>query len=219
LSLVLHGYRYSVYLRIARVVLAEKGAAYRQVEVNPFAADMPKEYLNLHPFRRVPTLVHDDFVLYETEAITRYIDEALPGPALQPTESRQRARMAQIISIVDSYGYVPMVRQVFSERVFGLRLGRTADEAQIRAGIDSSVRVFSALEAIIAADGPIAGGTVWSLADFHLAPMMAYFTAALEGERAIAGHAKLSAWWELMRQRRSLRETDPGLPDGSGKVP
>jgi glutathione S-transferase len=98
LSLVLHGYRYSVYLRIARVVLAEKGAAYRQVEVNPFAADMPNEYLNLHPFRRVPTLVHDDFVLYETEAITRYIDEALPGPALQPTESRQRARMAQIIS-------------------------------------------------------------------------------------------------------------------------
>jgi glutathione S-transferase len=105
MSLVLHGYRYSVYLRIARMVLAEKGVTYRQIEVNPFAAEIPKDYLDLTPFRRVPTLVHGDFVLYETEAITRYIDEALPGPALQPTEPRQRARMAQIISIIDSYGY------------------------------------------------------------------------------------------------------------------
>src|SRR6266478_5495835 len=74
-----------------------------------FALDMPKR--DLHPFRRVPTLVHDDFVLYETQAITRYIDEAFAGPAFQPVQPRQRARMAQVISIIDAYGYVPMVRQ------------------------------------------------------------------------------------------------------------
>jgi glutathione S-transferase len=196
------------------MVLAEKGVTYRQVEVNPFAADMPKEYLDLHPFGRVPTFVHGDFVLFETEAITRYVDEAFSGPALQPSEPRQRARMAQIISIVDSYGYVPMVRQVFSHRVFGPCLGRAADEAQIRAGVESSLRVLSALESIAAVDGPIAGGTVWSLADFHLAPMMAYFTAAPEGREGIVRHPKLSAWWEVMRRRNSLGETDPGLPDG-----
>ena len=41
MSLVLHGYRYSVYVRIARLALAEKGVAYDRVEVNPFAADVP----------------------------------------------------------------------------------------------------------------------------------------------------------------------------------
>src|SRR5262245_42490764 len=47
-------------------------------------------------------------------------------------------------------------------------------------------------------DSPIAGGKVWSLADFHLAPMMAYFTAAPEGEEALARYTKLSAWWRVI---------------------
>ena len=79
MPLVLHGYRYSVYVRIARLALAEKGVAYDRVEVNPFAADVPAAYLALHPFGRVPTLVHDDFALYETGAITRYLDRSFAG--------------------------------------------------------------------------------------------------------------------------------------------
>jgi glutathione S-transferase len=214
MSIVLHGYQYSVYLRIVRMVLVEKGVAYSRVEVNPFAADMPKEYLDLHPFRRVPTLVHDDYVLYETQAITRYIDEAFAGPSLQPVHPRQRGRMAQIISIIDAYGYLPMVRQVFSQRVFGPRIGRVADEAQVRAGVEGTSRALGALESIVAPDGPVAGGGDWSLADFHLAPMMAYLAAAPEGEAAIAQRAKLAAWWDVIRERASLRDTDPDLPDG-----
>ena len=93
MALVLHGYRYSVYLRIVRLTLAEKGVAYDRVEVNPFASDVPAAYLALHPFGRVPTLVHDGFVLYETGAITRYIDRAFPGPPLQPGDARALARM------------------------------------------------------------------------------------------------------------------------------
>lgn len=213
MPLVLHGYRYSVYVRIVRVVLAEKGVAYRRAEVNPFAADMPEEYHALHPFRRVPTLVHDDFVLYETAAITRYVDEAFPGPALQPEEPRRRARMAQIIAIVDAYGYWPMVRQVFSQRVFGPRLGREVDQDQLRAGLDGTSRVLAALESLIESDGALVGDRL-SLADFHLAPMLAYFTAAPEGEAMLARHAGLSAWWDRMRRRRSIEETDPGLPEG-----
>ena len=162
LSIVLHGYRYSVYLRIVRMVLVEKGVSYSRVEVNPFAPDMPKQYLDLHPFRRVPTLVHDDFVLYETQAITRYIDEAFAGPSFQPTQPRQRARMAQVISIIDAYGYLPMVRQVFSQRVFGPRIGRVVDEAQVRAGVEGSTRVLNALESIVALAGPVAGGGGWT---------------------------------------------------------
>src|SRR4051812_20495084 len=79
--------------------------------------------------------------------------------------------------------------------------------------MESSHRVLSALELIVAHDGSVARGAVWSLADFHLGPMMAYLTATPEGERALVPHAKLSAWWEAMSRRRSLRETDPGLPD------
>ena len=102
MPLVLHGYHYSVYVRIARLVLAEKDVAYDRVEVNPFSPDIPAAYLTLHPFGRVPTLVHDGFALYETGAISRYIDRAFPGPSLQPRDARALARMDQIIGVVDS---------------------------------------------------------------------------------------------------------------------
>jgi len=219
MSLVLHGFRYSVYVRVARIALAEKGLTYEHVEIDPFATDVPIEYLTLHPFKRVPVLVDGDFALYETEAITRYIDEAFPGPALQPSEPRQRARMAQIISIIDSYGYVPMVRQVAGERVFAPLRGRQPNEALIRTGLEASRHVLDALETIIPSDGPITGGKVWSLADFHLAPMMTYFTAAPEGQEALTHYAKLSAWWQVVRERNSVQEADTGLPTSRPSLP
>lgn len=129
----LHGYFYSVYTRIVRIALIEKGVQYCSVEVDPFAETVSAEYLALHPFSRVPTLVHDGFVVYETAAITRYVDEAFAGPSLQARDPRARASMNQVVSIIDSYGYWPMVRQVFSHRVFRPRLGeRGSDERSAR---------------------------------------------------------------------------------------
>src|SRR5215469_1288393 len=218
MALVLHGFRFSVYVRVARIALAEKGLDYEHVEVDPFVPDVPVEYLDLHPFKRVPALVDRGFVLYETGAITRYIDEAFPGPVLQPTEPRHRARMAQIVSIIDSYGYTSMVRQVAGERVFARFRGRKPDEALIRTGLERSLNVLGALEAISPGESPIAGGEIWSLADFHLAPMMAYFTAAPEGEEALARYTKLSAWWQVIRERKSVQETDPGPRDVSPRL-
>ena len=158
MSLVLHGYHYSVYLRIARPALAEKGVAYDRVEVNPFARDVPADYLALHPFGRVPTLVHDGFVLYETGAITRYIDRAFAGPALQPGSAAGLARMDQIIGIVDSYGYWPMVRQVFSHRVFRPRPAGRPTRRRDRAGLAGAAKVLAALEAL-ASEPFLAGRT------------------------------------------------------------
>lgn len=211
MTVVLHGYHYSVYVRIARVALAEKGVAYERVEVNPFATDVPAAYLAMHPFRRVPVLVHDGFVLYETGAITRYVDETFPGPRLQPEAPRERARMTQIISIVDAYAYWPMVRQVFSHSVFRPRVGEPVDLSEIGRGLESSARALGALEALAAAGGFLIGNHL-SLADLHLAPMMAYFVTAPQGRQLLPKFPRLSAWWQAMQQRQSLAATDPGLP-------
>jgi glutathione S-transferase len=205
MALVLHGYRYSVYLRIVRLALAEKGVAYDRVEVNPFAPDVPAAYLALHPFGRVPTLVHDGFVLYETGAITRYIDRTFPGPALQPRDARALARMDQIIGIVDSYAYWPMVRQVFAQRVFRQRSGQPFDEAEVARGLTATPKVLAALEPLVGEDGP-------TLADLHLGAMMAYFVLAPEGAAQLQQHTRLAAWWARHSARPSFAATDPGLP-------
>jgi glutathione S-transferase len=212
MPLVLHGYRYSVYVRVARLVLAEKGVAYDRVEVNPFAPDVPAAYLALHPFGRVPTLVHDDFALYETGAVTRYLDRTFAGPTLQPDQPRALGRMDQIIGVVDSYGYWPLVRQVFSHRVFRPAIGQPADEAEVGRGLAGAAKVLAALEVLAAPDAFLVGPAL-SLADLHLGAMLAYFAAAPEGAALLRNHPRLAAWWVRLSRRPSFAATDPGLPN------
>ena len=214
MAIELHGYRYSVYSWIARLALHEKGVAYDWIEVNPFAEDMPASYLAIHPFRRVPALVHDDFTIYETGAITRYVDEAFEGPKLQPAEPRERARCNQIMSIVDSYAYWPLVRQVFSHRVFRARLGRPADEEEVQRGLDAAQTVLAALETV-AGRGQYLCGNDLSLADIHLAPMIGYFVLAPEGRALLQKSVVLSEWWSVLSRRRAFAATMPQLPEAT----
>ncbi|MBA3447968.1 MAG: glutathione S-transferase family protein [Pseudaminobacter sp.] len=213
MPVTLHGYRYSVYLRIVRMTMLEKGVAWSHVEVDPFTDPIAPDYLALNPFGRVPTLDHNGFILYETTAITRYIDEAFPAKSLQPFDAQKRARMNQIIAIADSYGYWPMVRQVFSQRVFNAA-PRIPDETVIAEGLVGSKKVLAALESL-AGGGDFLVGDSLTLADLHLGAMIAYFTAAEEGAAALARYPKLGAWWDAFKARQSLTETDPGLPDES----
>lgn len=211
----LYGYKYSVYAWIARFALNEKGAVYNWIEVNPFSEDVDAHYLALHPFRRVPTLVNDGFVLYETGAITRYLDEVFERPKLQPASPEQRARVNQIISIVDSYVYWPLVRQVFAHGVIGPRLGRRVECDQVTRGMEASTRVLDALEAL-ADGGSFLIGDALSLADIHLAPMLSYFGEHDEGHEAIKQRDRLHRWFDAINQRAAFVETKPTLPDTAG---
>jgi glutathione S-transferase len=191
--------------------LVEKNVPWTHVEVDPFADEIPKTYLELNPFGRVPTLVHDGLVLYETTAITRYLDEAFGGASLQPLHPKERARMNQIIAVADSYGYWPLVRQVFSQRIFNPARGRQGDEVAIAEGLEKSGTVLGAVEKL-AAGGPFLAGSSLSLADLHFGAMVAYFTAAQEGSLALARHPNLAEWWSAFSKRPALLQTDPGLP-------
>lgn len=129
---VLYGLARSVYTRIARLALAEKDVGHAFEEVEIFGpGGVPPEHLQRHPFGRIPVLAHDSLVVHETAAITRYVDEAFPGPALQPADARGRARMNQAIGLLDAYAYRPMVWGVFVERVVAPREGRAPDEATV----------------------------------------------------------------------------------------
>lgn len=214
MTVELHGYKYSAYSWIARLAFHEKGVKYNWVELDPFADNVSSSYLALHPFKHVPALVHGEFILYETNAITRYVDEVFEGPTLQRRESRERARCCQIMSIVDSYAYWPLVRQVFSHCVFRPRMGRPADDVEIRRGLDAAPRILSALEKIASDEQYLCGNAV-SLADIHLAPMIGYFVLAPEGEALLRKHTRLSNWWSGMSQRGAYVTTTPRLPHAS----
>lgn len=209
--LELHGYRYSVYSWIARVALTEKQLTFRTVEVNPFAEPGGGGDLGLHPFGKVPVLIHDGFLLFETVAITRYINDAFEGPRLVEDDPRCRARGDQIISVVDNYAYWPLVRQIFAHGVFRPRVGEAADEAELEMGFAAAPRVLRVLDALVGTQGVMRSGAP-TLADIHLAPMIAYFVSVSRGARLLASFEQLSNWWRTLSGWPSLVKTRPQLP-------
>jgi len=205
---VLFGAAYSVYVRTVHLALAERCVPYRLVEIDIFAPEgPPADYAARHPFNRIPAFEHDGFRLYETGAIARYVDEAFPGPSLMPDDVRARARVHQVISILDNYGYRSMVWGVFTECVRAPAQGRAPDAAKIDAAVVLADKCLGALEDLVVPNGPAMLGASVTLADLYLAPMMRYFTMAREGTDLLDARPRLSAWWQFMRERPSMEQT------------
>lgn len=202
------GVRRSVYVRIARLALEEKGVAYDLDEVDVFApGGPPADYLARQPFGKMPALEHDGFRLYESGAVTRYVDEAFPGPALQPADVKARGRVNQIISILDSYAYRTMVWDVMIERLRARELfDRDPDEAKIAAALQRAETCCRALVELMD-QGPWLAGAAVTLADLHAAPIFAYFRRTPEGAAMVARHGALERWWNAINARPSMVAT------------
>lgn len=216
MTVTLHGFEYSVYTWIARLALVEKGVAFQVDEVNPFFPETSVGYEKINPLRLVPSLSHGDFTLYETGAILNYIDGAFDGPALTPEDPKAAARLIQIISLVDNFVYWPMVRQVFSHSVFIPRFGEAGDATEIAAGLEGARRILPVLDDLVA-EGLVLNRRRTTLADIHLAPMIAYFSHAPEGAEMLREYRHLAGWWDDISARDTIKATDPGLPPDMGE--
>ena len=93
-------YAWRVWLALER-----KGVPYHQKVLSFSEGDLKTaEYGALNPRRRVPVLVDDDFVLFESAAIVEYIEDRWPnGPALFAHEPRKRAIQRRMIREADQY--------------------------------------------------------------------------------------------------------------------
>jgi glutathione S-transferase len=210
MPVTIHGPALSTYVRTVRLTLEEKGVGYELKPLDLFGAGAHKqpEHLARHPFGLVPAFEHDGFALYETSAITRYIDRALPGTKLQPSDLKQLARMDQIVAVIDSYAYPSIISKLVIERIAPNLFGRPTDEAAIEAALP---RIRQSLEALdgLAAGGEFLAGPELSLADLHLAPIFAYFTTTPDAAALLQGRDRLRAWWNAMEKRPALAKTAP----------
>lgn len=212
----LYGASYSVYVRIVRLALLEKEIAYDLAPVDVFASDGPPlGHLERHPFGRIPAFKHADLILYETSAISRYVDEAFDGPTLQPVDVVGRARCNQLASIADNYAYPNLVWGIYVELVSKPKRGEASDMARVASAVAKSRTCLQAMEALIG-DNPWLAGRSLTLADLYAAPMFAYFLQALEGRRLLSDYPMLSRWWSGMSERTSMRDSEPEQASVSG---
>jgi glutathione S-transferase len=189
-SVRIHGYPISTWTRTARMTCVEKGIAYDLIPV----AYGSEAHGELHPFRRMPILEVGKVTVVESLAVTGYLDEAFPGPSLQPDDALARARMRTWMGVCADYLWRDVVR--------GLpRDPRPTDDQK-----DTARLAFERAQSL-GIEGPFLLGEELTLADLYLAPQVANCREKAPG--ILDGFTDLGAWWDVMSRRPSLLETEP----------
>ena len=156
-----------------------------------------------------PVLEHDGFSLSETSAITRYVDEAFPGPALQPAEVRDRARMAQVIALADHHLHGPPAMRLLWRAMYGSEAnGGPLAEAAAEEDRPAAEHALDLVEGLIGPGGHLAGGA-FGLADCHLIPVLDLLAPTDEGRAALHRRPRLADWWRGAGARPSVAATRP----------
>lgn len=161
----------SPYAWRVHLALEAKGLPYER-KILSFAAGDTRtpEFIALNPRHRVPTIVDDGFVLYESNAIVEYLDEAYPSHGLRlfPGDARMRATVRRLVSEADDYTSAA-TDKVIDELLYVKPEAR--DAAKLDAGRQAVADEFAFMARYFAGDflvGPL------SAADFAFYPFVAF---------------------------------------------
>lgn len=197
----------SPFLRSVEIALQEKGLDYRLHALKP-GEHKQADHLARHPFGRVPAFERDGFAIYETQAIIRYVDEVFPNPQLTPSNPEARARMNQLIGIIEWYYFPKAAAPIGFNRIIGPRLlGLASDEAAIAEALPMARTCFVQFEQLLGDRLYFGGGSI-SIADIMLGAQLDLLNQCQEG-RDLIGNSRLEPWLKRMIARPSFAATAP----------
>ncbi|CBV41085.1 glutathione S-transferase family protein [Halomonas elongata] len=196
------GPQFSTFVRSVQLCCEEKSIPYTlgtEAGGRSLAIHSPEHYA-LHPFGKVPILLHGERRLIETPSICRYLDAAFDGPALQPAETWARAQTDQWTGILAGYVDQALVRRYLLEFVFPKGEGGTVREDAVADARPGVVKVLTLLEEQLAEEEYLVGGD-FTIADAIAAPMLDYLAGLPGAEDLFAETPRLVAYIERVRGR------------------
>jgi len=206
-DITIYGFPPSSYTWSARIAAAEKGISH-DLESPDFGSD---DLLALHPFGKIPAMKHGDVVLYETSAISHYIDLAFNGPALQPSDPAGIAQMEQWISNIIDYYYEWCIKRIVIQRIVVPVRGGETDEEMVADAAPHAKHVLEVANRRLGESDYLAGPEA-SIADFMMTPIAIYMSKTPEGEEILNGTPALNDWIGRMSSRPSFEATVPPPP-------
>jgi len=152
--------------RKVRIVLAEKELSFDSVQVDLAKGQQrSEEFRRLNPFGKVPVLVDESSVVYESTIINEYLNDEYPHPPeLLPEDSGERARVRLLVDFAD---------RAFTLPVMALEREAKAaekDEARIQAAREAVAKALQMLDRELAGREYLAED--FSLADVAFAPAL-----------------------------------------------
>lgn len=195
--LKIYGSDFSAPANKVRFAANALGLDYEYKAVDMRAGEhLSPEHKKLHPAGKVPVIDDGGFVLFESNAILRYLAEKT-GSALYPKDLQRRALVDQWMEFTTIH-VGAAVGKVMYNRVFAPVLKQEPDERSIEDGLKFLTRFLPLLDERLAAHSHLAGETM-TLADLCL-------LAALDP----CGPAKidLSPYAALTRRLKEMKKKD-----------
>jgi glutathione S-transferase len=177
-----------------RICLAEKGLSWESEDISNQLRS--PEYLKLNPGGYAPTLWHDGRIVTESRIINEYLDDAFDGPALQPSNAYDRARMRlwtkQIDDSLHAAIYILSLIVIFQDLLTNLpesereqrfpldplKRERTLnvlslgwESPHVSAALQRFVKLISEMERTLS-ESPWLAGEEYSLADVDYTPYL-----------------------------------------------
>ena len=205
------GAELSPFVRTVRITCEEKGVPYSLTmgDVESVEEMKSEAYLALHPFGKMPAMRHDGFVLFETTAICRYVDDTFDGPALVPGERRQAAIMEQWNSAISDYVFQRVARDYVVQYAFPKGPDGTPDMEAINTALPIVRETLKILNTALE-EGPYFLGETPYIADFYLLPVLDFVATMPEGAELLGATPNLARFRDVFSKRASY---DPTMPE------
>ena len=175
------------------MVLHEKGAGFETREVD--LENKSEEFLSVSPTGKVPVVVVDGDVLYESNVVNQFFDEVFEEPKLLPEDPKERAYARIWMAQADSDFY---------PAVFISTMGRERgfSEERISEAKEKLKNTLHKLDERLQGREYLAG--TFSLADIaHAGNFVRVRELEDSGDLSLADYPNAAAWMERLETRES----------------
>jgi glutathione S-transferase len=196
----LYGFGLSNYYNLVKLALLEKSLPFQEITVFP----PPKpDFLQKSPMGKIPCLeVAAGRYLTETQVILDYLEETHPEPALYPEDPFARAKVRELMRVMELYLELP-ARRLYPAAFFG---GSVSEEARVEARAVLE-KARHALQEMAHFETYLTGEALtWAdlAAAVHL-PVVSLATRRIYGENLLAAIPGLADYLERLRARPSVQ--------------
>ncbi|MBI4694995.1 MAG: glutathione S-transferase family protein [Gammaproteobacteria bacterium] len=161
----LYGFPISNYYNMVKLAMLEKGLAFEEENQMP---SQEAAFKSMSPMGKVPCIETPEGFLSETSAILEYLDELKSTPALLPAHDFARAKVREIVRVIELYVELP-ARRHYPHLFFGA----PRNEAAVEEAKPVLERGIAALKQLCHFR-PFVGGEAFGMADIY-----AYYTFGL----------------------------------------
>jgi glutathione S-transferase len=194
----LYDYPDCPFCQKVRVVLAEKDLEYDTYPVDLRAgAQRTPEFLKLNPYGKVPVLIDEETVVYDSTIINEYLEDEYPIPRLLPDDSAGRAKARLLEDYCDT-SFIPSADFVMLQFT---KPEAERDQERLKRYQLEVQRGLARLEGLLEGKEYLVGS--FSLADIAFVPRVLILPQL--GVEIDVRLRNVTAWIDRLRERPSVQ--------------